>query len=357
MLGQEWLALETLSDTHSFFLSWHWIGAWLRCLPSDIEPIILRILSNSQTVGLALLVRATTPVLKILKLSQLVLNATGQSELDKIAIEYNGFLAARGLEQAVADAALDWLLQQGVPNQAFLLDGINSDLSELANLAALRNRRLVVQTNYSPAPYVDLAMVRSSGTDYLNHLSRNSRQSLRRSLRYYEATGPLHYHVARSCDEALEMLDDLETMHQRYWQAQGMPGAFAQPHFKQFHTELIKTAFEDNHIEIAQISVDKQPIGYLYNFVWHNTLYAYQSGFHYTEEKQARPGYVSHYSAILFSLSKGRAIYDFMAGDRQHKTSLSTGCHHLHWQQLRTPTLSVRLEKYLKGLLIAHRSH
>lgn len=332
------------------------MGAWLRCLPPNIKPIILRILSNSETVGLALLVRGTTPVLKILKLSQLVLNATGQTALDKIAIEYNGFLAARGLEQAVAEVALDWLLQQGVPNQTVHLAGINSDLSELANFAAIRNRRLVVQTEHSPAPYVDLAAVRSSGADYLSHLSRNSRQSLRRSLRYYEANGPLHYRVALSCDDALDMFNDLETMHQRYWQSRGAPGAFAHPHFKQFHTELIKTAFADNHIEMAQISADRQPIGYLYNFVWRDTLYAYQSGFHYTKEKQARPGYVSHYSAILFSLSKGRDIYDFMAGDRQHKASLSTGRHYLHWQQLRSPTLSVRLEKCLRTLLFAHHS-
>ncbi len=350
-LSLEWRELENHSGGHSFFLSWYWIGSWLRSLPASVSPLVLRFCTDSKTVGLAILVHGTTPILKILSLSQISLNTTGDSGLDNITIEYNGFLAASSLEDAVTRAGLEWLLQGGAPNQSIQLSGIDARLTEIAISLASAYGRQVKHANIVPAPYVDLAAIRDGSEDYLSHLSRNSRQLLRRALRYYEIMGPIEYHSATSQDEALVLFDALETAHQIYWRRRGQPGAFANPFFKHFHTELIKAAFSDGHIEMAQVSAGGHPIGYLYNYVWGGTVYAYQSGFHYTNDKQAKPGYVSHYMAIISALTRGQNIYDFMAGDKQHKTSLSTGNKNLTWLQLRSPILSVRLETSIKSLL------
>ncbi len=352
-LGREWRELELRSDRHSFFLSWHWIGSWLRCLPADIQPLVFRICIGPQTVGLAILAQRTAPILKFLSLRQVTLNVSGDAGLDSIAIEYNGFLAARGMADAIALAGLEWLMQGGVPNQVIQLDGFDSHQYELAMTAARAYGRQIHLVAQSPAPFVDLAAVRESGKDYLEHLSRNSRQSLRRAIRYYEAIGPLDYRIAATPEEALALLDKLQIAHQTYWQMRGKPGAFAKAFFKQFHIALIKSAFADGHIELAQISAGAHPIGYLYNYVWRGTVYAYQSGFCYNNGKGAKPGYVSHYLAIMTSLVKGINIYDFMAGERQHKVSLSTGRQNLTWLQLRTQLLSVRLDTRIRKLLAA----
>ncbi len=352
-LSVEWRELESRSAEYSFFLSWHWIGSWLRCLPTTVKPLILRVSNGAQTVGLAVLVEGTTPVLRIFSLRQIALNETGDRELDTITVEYNGVLAAAGLENVVTTAGLEWLLQDGVPNQAIQLGGIDTPLTENAIALASAHGRRTNQIRLSLAPYVDLAAIRGSGEEYLSHLSRNSRQSMRRCLRYYESTGPLEYHTATTPDEALFLLDELQEAHQLYWQSRGRPGSFARPFFKQFHTELIKAAFAGGHIEMARISAGGSPIGYLYNFVWRKMVYAYQSGFHYTDEGSAKPGYVSHYMAITYALARGRSLYDFMAGDRQHKTSLSTRERNLVWLQLRQPVLAVRLETAIKSLLAA----
>lgn len=351
-LARDWTDLESRSTNHSFFLSWHWIGSWLHCLPPKIEPLILCVKTDTQIVGLAIVSSASVPAFgKVLNLSQIALNATGYHSLDMIAIEYNGFLIADGLEEMVTRAALDWLLCGGVLNQTIQLNGIGADLANIAIALASEHERQANQLNVSPAPYVNLAAIRESGADYLSHLSRNSRQSLRRALRYYEQMGPVEYHIASTRNEALAIFVEMQKAHQHYWRLRGQRGAFSQPFFKKFHTELIKAAYEDGHIEIARITAGSHIIGYLYNFVWHGTVYAYQSGFLYAGSRLAKPGYVSHYMAITTSLALGRDIYDFMAGDRQHKSSLSTNRKNLFWLRLRSNRFLVRLENIAREYL------
>lgn len=356
LLAQEWRELEDRSAEHSFFISWHWIGNWLRLLPPHMTPLVLRITSHGELVGLSVICKGVTPVLRFLRLSQLTLNATGDPALDCIAIEYNGFLAARGLGDIVARAGLEWLLDGGLPNQSLSLSGMDPDLTDMAISSARSRGRQTRMIGVYPSPFVDLAAVRNGSKDFTAHLSRNSRQALHRSLRYYESRGPLEYHVAATEAEALAIFNELQEAHQAYWQARGKPGAFANPFFKRFHSALIMSAFADGHIEMARISAGADPIGYLYNFAWHGTVYAYQSGFHYSGGKNARPGYVSHYLAIISSLAKGRNIYDFMAGQKQHKSSLSTGLKNLAWLQLRSQLLSVKLDTWVRHLLAARRN-
>lgn len=350
-LAREWADLERRSVNHSFFLSWHWIGSWLHCLPAKIKPLVLRIQTDTQIVGLAILVSGRVPVLgKALGLSQIALNATGDHRFDMIAIEYNGFLAAEGMEEMVTRAALDWLLQGRVLNQTIQLSGIDADLTNIAISLASEHERQANQLNVAPAPYVNLAAIRESGADYLSHLSRNSRQSLRRALRYYEQMGPVEYYIAPTRNEALALFIEMQKAHQKYWRLRGQRGAFSEPFFKKFHTELIKAAYEDGHIEMARVIVENQIVGYLYNFIWRGTVYAYQSGFFYAGSKMAKPGYVSHYMAITTSLALGRNIYDFMAGDRQHKSSLSTDKRNLFWLRLRSNRFLVRLENLAREI-------
>lgn len=350
LLGQEWLELESRSREHSFFLSWHWIGNWLRLVKPQCSPQAIRITKEGRLVGLAIVCKGKTPVLRYARASQLSLNVAGDPDLDRIAIEYNGFLCADGMEEAITTAGLTWLMQGHVPNQVIRLDGVNGQISKLAEAASLSLGREVHLLNFQPAPFVDLAAVRDSGKDYLSQLSRNTRQSLKRSLRHYENIGPLEYHIAGTLDEALAIYTELEAAHQANWQARSKPSTFVLPEIKKFHLMLINSAFAQGHIEIARISAGAQPIGYLYNFVWRGTVFAYQSGFNYGGDEAAKPGYISHYMAILSAIARGLNIYDFMAGQRQHKSSLSNGTQNLSWIQLRTRSPLVRLENQIRKL-------
>ena len=356
-LGCEWRALESLSSRHSFFLSWHWIGSWLKCLPASERPLVLRIKEQDKAIGLAILCRGKSSLLRFLRMEQVALNATGDSGFDAIAIEYNGFLSMDGMQEVVLRQALCWLLRGELPNQIIWLSGVDEEVLKFAADQAHPHQRQVQLINISACPFVDLQKVRNSGNGYESFLSRNTRQALRRTQRHFEKIGPLEYHTGSSLSEAMEIFAELERAHQRYWLERGNPGAFANDFFKQFHTELINSAFEEGHIELARISAGNTIIGYLYNFIWKGTIYAYQSGFNYTEDKMARPGYMSHYLAILHALEGGKSIYDFMAGEAQHKLSLATDRQTLFWVQFRKQTPLLKLDMLIRNILRISRKH
>mgnify|MGYP001574940841 CR=1 FL=1 len=350
-LQRQWLELEGQSSGHSFFVSWHWIGAWLRNLPASIQPQLLRVNDAGKTIGLGILVSGTSRILKIFQLPQISLNETGDPAFDTLTTEYNGLLTADGYGAPATQAALDWILGTANQERVLSLGGVDDQTSELAANSALHHGHSVRIINCADAPWVDLDAIRSSGKTYLDRLSRNSRQALRRELRRYETIGPLKYQVANTTTEALENFAALGQLHQTRWKSKGKPGAFAQEFFAKFHNDLIASAFAGGHIEMANISAGGELIGYLYNFKWRGNVYAYQSGFNYDDNYEYKPGYVSHYLAILYALESGQSCYDFMAGYGQHKSSLSTETRHLHWLQIRPKHILVRLENRIRKLV------
>lgn len=348
-LAADWNDLETRADG-SFFLSWHWIGSWLKCLPPNIAPEVLYVRSGERVVGLAMIVAQARHILRFVPCERLLVNQTGDRAEDVITIEYSGILADREISGAVIRSAHLWLMHREGANQIIHLGGIDSAMYMSASDAARAAGRREHMLNQSPAPFVDLDHVRCSGDSYQSHLSRNSRQNLRRAQRAYEKRGQLTFTVAQTRTQAGEFLAELKQLHQHYWNDRDQPGSFSSPFFETFHEELLDSGFAAGHIEVSRTTVGSDVIGYLYNFIWRGTVYAYQSGLHYEKHNQFRPGYICHTLAIEHALAQNMTVYDFMAGQAQHKRSLSTGTQELVWVEFRNRGFATSLESGLRQL-------
>jgi CelD/BcsL family acetyltransferase involved in cellulose biosynthesis len=55
-LETSWKELEVRA-THSFYLSWLWIGTWLRTLPKAAQPHVLVARASGKIVGLTIICR------------------------------------------------------------------------------------------------------------------------------------------------------------------------------------------------------------------------------------------------------------------------------------------------------------
>ena len=84
------------------------------------------------------------------------------------------------------------------------------------------------------------------------------------------------------------------------------------------------------------------------NFVFRGCVYTYHSGFHYDSDGKLKPGPVSHYLAIDHHLRNGAGVYDFMAGEGQHKKSLATHARFLSWSCTQPDLLKFRVENSLR---------
>lgn len=346
-LAPTWRELEARADS-SFFLSWHWIGAWLRTVRRPAH--LIRAHLDGRVVGLGLLHRQRTLRHRILPVRELVLNASGREDEDVITIEYNGFLAERGLEEPVTRACVRHLVRSdrvdGEAWDALLVRGV-----EPRSIAAMQMEGIRVRLHAtSPSAAVDLDAVRASGRPYLDHVSGNTRSQLRRSIKLYEQRGPLVLEAARDPAEAQAFLEECAVHHQARWQARGHAGAFASGFYRRFHRELIAVALPAGAVEVVRVSAGGDRIGYLYNFIHRNRVYFYMSGLRFEADNRLKPGLVTHLLCIERHLAAGRSSYDFMAGDFRYKTSLGRPGPDIVTCYLERPRPKLLVEQWLRQL-------
>jgi CelD/BcsL family acetyltransferase involved in cellulose biosynthesis len=308
-LGERWRDLE-LRSNGSFFQSWTWVG----CLADERfpDPLLVEATEAGRTVALGLFNRVRRRVGP----SRLLLAENGTAGLDCPYVEQNGLLteAGRGAELTAR------CLRPLTAAHDIVLSGVGTP----ALAAARRAAGWVLTQRTQASPFIDLAAIRSSGCDYLEGRSANTRQQIRRSDRFYERNGPIRLERAESVECALVMLDRMAGLHQAMWKARGKPGSFSGPFFRRFHEVLIATGAPRGEVALLEISSNGTIIGLLYNFIWKGRMSAYQSGLAYQpDEGQAKPGLTCHHAAIRAALEQGLDAYDFLAGDARYKRSLA----------------------------------
>ena len=371
-----WRDLEARS-AGDFFLSWDWIGCWIAATGIPLRILIGRKAGRVVVLGLvaASQRRGRIPF----AIPGAFLHSTGNPDQDVITIEYNGFLVAHdggflvandgpspdmGQARAQAeDAAIRFLLR-GQPGPGPRIDELHlrnvtrrytqdNRMASASGAATATSRHGGLHRELvwsKPSWRVDLDAIRASGRTYIDSLSANTRQQIRRSMRLYEQQGKLVATRARDVPQALAFLDGLKTLHQPYWIGRGEPGAFAFPFFERFQRRLIETCHPHGGVELVRISRGDTVIGYLYNLVYRRQVYSYQSGFLFEADSKLKPGLVSHCLCIEMHEREGAGVYDFMAGDNRYKASLGTPGPDMHYVVLRRPTLPIRLENGLRSL-------
>ena len=347
-LGDVWRELEPRSEA-SFFQSWGWIGCWLRHLGPDRQPLAAIAERDGRTVGLGVFVACRGKQRRTLGARRLRLHESGEPVLDAVCIEHNGLLADRAHAPAVWTAILATL--KCAPGwDELVFGGLDRRTAELCIAAARALDLGIVVRRRRASAHLDLEGLGRSGRTMTDLLSRNTRQQLARARRLYQASGPLRLHAAQSAGEALAMLDRLKAWHQRTWQRRGRPGCFASPVFEAFHRDLIRSRFRHGEILLLCASAGERSFGYLYNFARSGHIYAYQSGFDYTDDGRLKPGLVSHALAIEHALRDNVVVYDFLAGENRLKASFASDREEMVWLALQRRTARAWLERRVAGL-------
>jgi len=341
-----WKDLEARADG-SFFLSWHWIGCWLRHLPASVTPHIIVVRLGDRAVGLAILCRCTIRRFGLLRTPSWLLHETGDPLFDGLTVEYNGILADRSCAERVIVDSLLWMARNLPGCDALVLAGLDASAEALARrVAAELGYRLQVRRADS-ARLVDLEVVRQRGGNYRAGLGRSTRAGVNRAIRLYEARGGIEYCVARDVDEALAFFYGFERLHRALWAARGKPHSFANPAFRPFHRDLIRRGMDAGVVRLCRLSAGGRDFGYLYNFVWRGRVLNYQSGFAYEDDNRIKPGFVSHVLAIEDALARGEEAYDFMAGPAGHKIHLANAQASMNWISIGPDRLSSRIKALL----------
>lgn len=343
-IKQIWEGLEK-SAHNSYFLSWGWIEHWISSLPDHAKPELIVFMEEKDPL-LAFFLGKTTLVRKrVFKSRGWFVNATGIPAFDRTCIEYNGFLCKKPEALRFIDivkslpASWDELYLPGLDTRSF------PGVSPLEDFHPCKT----IVDDAQVSPYVDLDMVRARGGNYLSLLSSNTRAQIQRSYLLCEKTAPVRAETAHDTRHAMEIYHELVDLHEYTWTKKGKEGAFSSAYLFDFHKQLIQGRFEYGEIQLLRITCGNNTIGCLYNFVYKNHVYFYQSGINYSLDKRLKPGLVTHVEAIKHNAAACHKIYDFLGGGSRYKMSLATHHNRLIWLRLQKPLLRFRVENSLKA--------
>lgn len=344
-LETKWRELEARSDI-SFFTSWSWIGAWLRTLPSDVHPMLVRAKLNGRLMGMGILVSSIIWKAKCIPVRVWRLHETGQHDLDKITIEYNGLVIDDTVKHLVEPLMIQYLLEQGSTWDELQFNALRRPVTppRLALRARYRGHRVKLKRTRNPAYQVCLSDVRDAG-QHIKLIKQKPRYHIRRSLAAYQQIGPVTIEKAQTLEQAQSFLERLKHFHRIHWDHKQLEGAFVHPFFNQFHDRLIASCFDRGEIQLLAVKAGELEIAYLYNFVWHGHVYNYQSGVNYDEMGgKHSPGMAAHALAIDLNAQAGHHTYDLMAGEHHYKRALTLQTVQLDWWTARRATLPIKAE-------------
>jgi CelD/BcsL family acetyltransferase involved in cellulose biosynthesis len=305
----EWLELELRSSCH-VFLSWDWIGPWIK--QSEGPFYILKALRSEQVVALAFIFERERKALGFYPIRQWWLNRTGDDEYDQVWIEYNDFLIDKAFECEVRTSLITFLAQRKGWDE-FIIGMVSSNVEQHFELLSSHKRYLIEDSGYQ-------INLREIVTSYLKDiLSRNTRQKINQSQRLLEKQGVMKFNVLTLCNEKLEALDCIEKFHRKRWEITQTPSGFTNPIFSQTIKEQVKS----DKMEIARLTLNEEPIGYLINYLYKEKVYFYLSALDGKFNGKIKLGMYLHTLAVEYYRKCGISIYDFLAGKSLYKKSLS----------------------------------
>jgi CelD/BcsL family acetyltransferase involved in cellulose biosynthesis len=345
-LAEEWQAI-TRVRCESYFQSWGWNETWLHELAYAGHSVELaRITQGNATVGLALIAERSIPRHRVLRSRAALLFATGMTDADSIAYEYNQILCLPGHEAAVCEALLK-AVATGRRAQELQIAAVDGPWTERFAQAARACGIHPLVRYTKPAFAMDLAALRAAKRDPLEHFSSNTRQQVRRAMRGFETTGKLAVTRPNNLEEARALFAEFASVHTAHWQKKSLPGAFGSEFQRRFHARLLEARFASGEIDLVRIDTGDKPVGYLYNFVLNGVAGNYQTAFAYDEtDSKLKPGMVCHTLMMQNYLARGLDKYDLLMGEQRYKRSLSSHEVRLSWLALHRSRIRYFLDRY-----------
>jgi len=322
----EWEDLLSRSDNNEPTLSPLWISSWWSVFGA-LDGRSLRVgfvFDDRRMLGIFPLIQRRSFRFGV-PFRTLEALPSGEAEQDEIVSEYIGLVSERGAEEVVAGAFGRALFAGAFgPWDELCLPSMNGETGAPRALfrALSREGAMVTLTERSLCPYVPLP---GTFDEYLRALSSSRRSMVSRSIRDLErfSGGKLSYRVARTLEQLGSARATLERLHASRWGKAGAEGVFSSRLFSTFHDRVMRDLFERGGLELVEIFAGEEPVAALYNIVWNDKVYFYQSGRRADLPSKLRPGIAAHALAIRAAIEAGRREYDFLGGPARYKMDLA----------------------------------
>ncbi|MBT8473601.1 MAG: GNAT family N-acetyltransferase [Marinicaulis sp.] len=305
-----------------FFLSWNWLDV-AACHGAD--QIFIALISNSagDLVGLGWFCALEEVRHSIMPVKQLRLHEVGEDGAATVPAEFNSLMTLQGYDTDAWEALLAAVFSSDCPPwDEIVLTNAYTKVQDFFAAQKLRTHRRAEHMS----AFVNLEKLRVDGAvgieGYLQHLSRNTRSQIRRSIRLYEERGPITLDRASTPREAHKYLTTLACLHEEKWRARGSAGLMSNEQYLAFNRTMIDRHFASGVIELLCVRAGNEAIGLVCNFVDRGRVLFNVGGFASSSDNRVKPGMVTQALAIADHMDRGNIVYDFMAGNDRYKYSL-----------------------------------
>ncbi|CAN5432332.1 GNAT family N-acetyltransferase [soil metagenome] len=325
-LEDNWNAVYDADPDAQLFMSWKWLSGWLRQISSPWFVLAAKADGKANAPYIAFLPFRIQTKIENGRISN-ELNMAGNFSAD-----YTGLLCAPGAEHLVIPAfarhvkQLNWarlnfenfriseprmrLLLAHFPKASFQ----TSETNRVGKVDGIDN---------SLCPF---AVLPSSWESYLEALSTNTRQKIRRLLRMVEATG--EYRITVATPETFER--DLNTLLQ-FWETKWKPRKGDLVHtLVRSNRAMLTRSFQAGLLYLPTLWKEDRPLVALATLMdtrKHAFLF-YMTGRDETFEGPP-PGVILHAHSIRHAIVNGFTEYDFLRGNEPYKYSFGVKERHI----------------------------
>lgn len=287
---------------HSIFSTWEWLSTWWKHFGKSKRLELLMAEENGRLIGIAPLMYS---VHRMLGLQMGKIEFIGTPDSD-----YNDFILADKKEQCMK-LFIEFLYGLSEKWNCVEL----WDIPEYAQSLPLLRKFAKTLKPFHVCPFIRLP---KSYEALLGSLSARQRKHIRQGFRYLEKDFKvdfLDYSASQFVSDGMNAFFDL---HQKRWNAAGLPGVFADQGLRSFHINVARSFSGKNWLGLFVLELSGKPVAAHYGFKYLGKYYSYLSGF---DPKYSTYGVGSLLTAYVVRncIDSGLVEYDFMRGAEEYK--------------------------------------
>lgn len=179
--------------------------------------------------------------------------------------------------------------------------------------------------------------------EHLKHHGKTQRRKMRRWCDKLDQGEGIDRSVAVTESEVQMLLDTIIELHQQRWNADGEPGSYSDPKFRDFMHETCRRFLLLGQLHLTGLRFKGQIIGGDISFVGQNrVMYCYSTGYD-TDFSELEPGRLICVDGLREMYRSDLIGVDFMRGDETYKSRFATESKKLYRVRAVAPTFLPRL--------------
>ncbi len=352
-LKEEWNELCEKSSTH-IFQTYEWQRLWWKNYGSGKQLFILAVFQYGILTGLAPLFvdvyyLKNIRLLKRLRfIGSITSNYKSESSYSDYSVsDYLDLIIRPGFESSVAECIILYLRKN-----SSLFDKIEFDeVSARSNVFKWLLPRLdELSWNYKihKREICPRIHVPGSLSDFMQSLNPKIRYQLKKIERDISKDKIFEVIKIKSSQDLEHEFDEFVGLHQKRWNAKGLPGAFVDERFKNFLKEISSAFLQKGWLYLTSAYYQQNCIAVEYAFRYKNFYYDYLKAFdNQPSYSKYRPGRALLLQLIKDAISDKAQVVDLLRGSEPYKFEIASQWHWVYKIAAGTPERKSELRIYV----------